>query len=115
MTSRKPSRPFLLLAFPFVLAGCKKPDLDISPMIFSECAGKSTVAHVEWRVPGTPVTPIGIYVAGVSHAPILWHSGGRIGKSDTGKWVFDGTTFSLRDGKGNLLARRTVTSVPCKS
>jgi hypothetical protein len=97
------------------LVGCKKVEFDVSPMTFSDCKGKSITAHLKWRVPGKPVMPINIYVADVIHAPTLWHSDGRSGEADAGNWIFDGTTFSLRDGQGNLLARRTITSIPCSA
>lgn len=96
------------------LAGCSKATLEVSPRNFSQCSGMSSSVHVKWTVPEEEELGAKIYVAGVSHSPRIWKVVKPSGEADTANAVYDGTTFTLRSASGMLLARRTVTSSPCK-
>lgn len=96
-----------------LLSGCHRVEFDLSPQHFSECQGTRVAVHVRWSVPATTPKPISIYVNGVGLPETLWTGGGTSGQADTGKWMFDGSSLSLRDGNGALLARRTMTTEPC--
>jgi hypothetical protein len=107
------SSVFLLFST-ILISGCDRVKLDLNPSHFSECQGSSVAVHVHWLTPQGTAKPVSIYVNRVGSPETLWVSGRASGEADTGSWMSDGSTLSLRDGKGALLARRTVISTPCK-
>lgn len=103
-----------LLLFVALASGCDRVKFDLTPQHFSECQGRRIIVHVNWHVPKRTADHINVYVNGVGLPETLWTSGGPNGEADTGKWMFDGSSLSLRDSDGVLLARRTVTTSPCR-
>lgn len=87
--------------------------IDLSPESFSECAGPNIVVRVQWRVRAGAQEPIHVYVSKPGRRESLWVTDGLVGEQTTGAWASDGMSFSLRDGTGKLLVRRTLTSTAC--
>ncbi len=96
-----------------LLIGCSRGKLDISPQHFSQCEGLSTSVHVRWNISENDRPGAKIYISDVNHQPRIWKVVNPSGEADTEKAIYDGTTFTLRDAQGVLLARRTVTAESC--
>lgn len=101
-----------------VLAGCARignSELQFTPAVFPECNGPNIVVDVAWDATAHTREPIRLMVYKPGNRPKLWYQGAPKGSLDTGKWMADGSTMELLDAQGNLLAMRTLETVPCGS
>lgn len=87
-------------------------NLTVSPSRIVQCTHPYVAVDVKWSVPRRH--SVRLYVYTVGEAPKLWVEDRNKGESRTGDWVADGTTIMLTDRNGEVLARRTVTSIHCQ-
>ena len=77
-------------------------------------AAPVAIAHVTWAAGALAADGVSIYVESPGNARKLWAEAGQKDKATTGKWVFEGTRFTLQDRvSGALLAQRSVDKIPC--
>lgn len=91
-------------AFTFVLSGV---DCSQTPV---------AVATVTWDVGTLAASGVSIFVESPGNPRKLWAEEAQKDEATTGKWVFEGTRFTLQDRiSGAVLAQRTVDKIPCPS
>ena len=57
---------------------------------------------------------VSVFVESPGNPRKLWVEAGQKDKATTGKWVFEGTQFTLQDRtSGAVLARRAIANIPC--
>lgn len=72
------------------------------------------IAAVAWDAGALAAGGVSIFVESPGNARKLWAEAGQKDKATTGKWVFEGTRFTLQDRvSGALLAQRSVDKIPC--
>lgn len=85
--------------------------LELVPDRITTCPNVPAEIDVTWRV--SRVDTVKIFTYQLGEAPHLWLAGGPTGEARTGPWIGDGTTLMITDGRGRVLARKTVESVVC--
>lgn len=108
----------LCVAAALLVAGCShfgNAELQITPAVFSECAGPDIVVHVAWNATRKTRAPVNLFVHKPGQTPVLWRQGEPKGEADTGAWASDGWTVDLVDQHGRLLATRTLVTTACPS
>jgi hypothetical protein len=91
--------------------------LSLAPDSFRDCDAKggAIIVTAKWDVTDSGSTGVAIYVESPGNDRKLWLVGGASGESQTGKWVFDKSKFTMLDKEsGKLLAQRAVVAVPCQ-
>jgi hypothetical protein len=68
---------------------------------------------VKWNVSRSNISSVNIFVNGINNPENLWAAVGLSGDLETGPWVSDGLTFTLKDQDGNILAKRTIETIRC--
>jgi|JI8StandDraft_1071087.scaffolds.fasta_scaffold62262_2 hypothetical protein len=72
------------------------------------------IATVAWDAGALAAGGVSIFVESPGNARKLWAEAGQKDRATTGKWVFQGTRFTLQDRvSGALLAQRSVDTIPC--
>jgi len=72
------------------------------------------IATLGWDAGALAAGGVSIFVESPGNARKLWAEAGQKDQATTGKWVFEGTTFTLQDRvSGALLAQRSVDKIPC--
>jgi hypothetical protein len=72
------------------------------------------VATLDWDAGALAAGGVSIFVESPGNARKLWVEAGQKDQATTGKWVFEGTKFTLQDRvSGALLAQRSVDKIPC--
>lgn len=83
------------------------------PIDLCDDSDESTIVEVVWNAPATS-GHFEIWVASPGETGKLWHATGPgVGRLATGRWVRDGTIFSLRDGSGKQVASTQVSGKDC--
>ena len=85
----------------------------ITPNIFSACEQSGNKLTASWNITKKDVTNVSIFVNSIGERESLWTSGSPVGTADTGNWVGDGLTFTLKDQNDKTLAKRTVETTRC--
>lgn len=117
--------PFLRCAFAlgslclgaFVLAGCSafgSSELEFDPAKLPACKGPLIVVHLRWNFQAETGKPVRIYVSSPGEVPKLWSVTGPKGDANTGRWMHDGSTITVRNSKGRLLGIRTLETTSCE-
>lgn len=103
----------LLLAC-VVAAGCSRKDvqLRLEPAVVRAC-DLPVATRVSWDVTRLGLKFVDIDVANLGEAPKFWTTGDARGTETSGVWAQDGYTVILKSKNGVVLARRTLTTVPC--
>ena len=100
-----------------VLAGCAKfggPSLVFVPAKLPTCQGPLISVRVRWNVEADTSGPIRIYVSSPGEPRKLWIVAATKGEKETGRWMHDGSTATLTNRKGRVLAVRTLETESCK-
>jgi hypothetical protein len=100
-----------------VLAGCAafgSLALEFTPATLPSCKGPLIVVHVRWDFETKTRQPVRIYVSSPGERRKLWTIAAPKGEMDTGRWMHDGSTITVRSSKGRLLGIRTLEATPCK-
>ncbi len=89
----------------------------VTPNRFRACEADNgaieTDAH--WDFSGTPTQEVAIFVTNTGSKPKLWIGGGAQGNARTGRWVYDGTLFTLIDSDTQSpLAQVRIEATPCQ-
>lgn len=72
------------------------------------------IATVGWDAGALAAGGVSVFVESPGNARKLWVEAGQKDEATTGKWVFEGTRFTLQDRvSGVLLAQRSVDKIPC--
>ncbi|MGF6223487.1 hypothetical protein [Pseudomonas sp. YL-218 TE3947] len=85
----------------------------ITPSVFSNCEQSGSKLTASWNVTKKDVTNVSVFVNSIGERESLWTSGGPAGAAETGNWVGDGLTFTLKDQNNKTLAKRTVETTRC--
>ena len=134
-------KSMLMLAAVLALAGCSQevpnvpapapvpaasaPPADAAPALPAEKltvelsgvdCGETPVAiaTLGWDAGSLAAGGVSIFVESPGNARKLWVEAGQKDQATTGKWVFEGTKFTLQDRvSGAVLAIRSVDKIPC--
>lgn len=81
-----------------------------------DCSGTPVaVATMGWDAGALAAGGVSVFVESPGNPRKLWVEAGQKDMATTGKWVFEGTQFTLQDRvSGVVLARRAVTKIPCQ-
>lgn len=81
-----------------------------------DCTGTPVaVATMGWDAGALAAGGVSVFVESPGNPRKLWVEAGQKDQATTGKWVFEGTQFTLQDRvSGAVLARRVVTKIPCQ-
>lgn len=81
-----------------------------------DCTGTPVaVATMGWDAGALATGGVSVYVESPGNPRKLWVEARQKDTATTGKWVFEGTEFTLQDRvSGAVLARRAVTKIPCQ-
>ena len=81
-----------------------------------DCTGTPVaVATMGWDAGALAAGGVSVFVESPGNPRKLWVEAGQKDQATTGKWVFEGTQFTLQDRvSGAVLARRAVTKIPCQ-
>lgn len=81
-----------------------------------DCSGTPVaVATMGWDAGALAAGGVSVFVESPGNPRKLWVEAGQKDEATTGKWVFEGTQFTLQDRvSGAVLARRAVTNIPCQ-
>lgn len=104
------------VAAALLATGCShfgNAELQITPSVFSDCAGPDIVVRVAWNATKATQKPVKLFVHKPGQPPVLWRQGAPEGEADTGAWASDGWTVDLVDDRGRLLATRTLVTTAC--
>lgn len=72
------------------------------------------VAMLRWDAGALAAGGVSVFVESPGNARKLWLEAGQKDEATTGKWVFEGTRFTLQDRvSGAVLAQRYVDKIPC--
>lgn len=72
------------------------------------------IATVGWDAGALAVGGVSVFVESPGNARKLWVEAGQKDRATTGKWVFEGTRFTLQDRvSGELLAQRSIDKISC--
>ena len=72
------------------------------------------IAALGWDAGALATGGVSIFVESPGNARKLWVEAGQKDQATTGKWVFEGTKFTLQDRvSGAVLAIRSVDKIPC--
>lgn len=93
----------------------KDIEFNINPGTFSACEQSGNRSTVSWNITREHVTTVNVFVNGMGERQSLWTSGNHVGSVETGPWVVDGLTFTLKDQNNKALAKRTVETTRCTS
>lgn len=85
----------------------------ITPSVFSACEQSGNKLTASWNITKKDVTNVSVFVNSIGERESLWTSGGPAGAAETGNWVGDGLTFTLKDQNNKTLAKRTVETTRC--
>lgn len=106
-------------AAPTPAAAAAEPELpvgDVSVALSAVDCKESpiAVATVSWDAGTLAAGGVAVFVESPGNARKLWVEAGQKDAATTGKWVFEGTRFTLQDRvSGAVLARRSVDAIPC--
>ena len=80
-----------------------------------DCTGTPVaVATMGWDAGALASGGVSVFVESPGNPRKLWVEAGQKDTAATGKWVFEGTQFTLQDRvSGAVLARRAVSKIPC--
>lgn len=94
--------------------GCSRQgvQLQLEPAVARVC-DLPVATRVSWDVTPLGLKYVDIQVANLGEAPKSWTTGGAKGAETSGAWAQDGYTVTLRSRNGVVLARRTMTTIPC--
>lgn len=81
-----------------------------------DCSGTPVaVATMGWDAGALAAAGVSVFVESPGNPRKLWVEAGQKDTATTGKWVFEGTQFTLQDRvSGAVLARRAVAKIPCQ-
>ena len=72
------------------------------------------VATVRWDAGSLAPGGVSVFVEGPGNARKLWLEAGSRDEAKTGKWVFEGSRFTLQSREtGDVLAQRSVDRIAC--
>lgn len=72
------------------------------------------IATLGWDAGPLAAGGVSVFVESPGNARKLWVEAGQKDQATTGKWVFEGTKFTLQDRvSGAVLALRSVDKIPC--
>jgi hypothetical protein len=72
------------------------------------------VATVGWDAGTLAAGGVAVFVESPGNPRKLWIEAGQKDQATTGKWIFEGTRFTLQDREsGEVLAQRSVNKIPC--
>lgn len=95
-------------------AGCSREGvrLRLEPAVARAC-DLPVATHVSWDVAPLGLKYVDVEVANLGETPKLWIPGKSRGAATSGAWAQDGYTVTLKARNGVVLARRTLTTIPC--
>jgi len=95
-------------------AGCSREgaQLRLEPAVARAC-DLPVATKVSWDVRPLGLKYVNIEVANLGEAPKFWTAGAARGTETSGAWAQDGYTVMLKSRNGVVLARRTLTTIPC--
>ncbi len=98
------------------LLGCTRETavLTLEPAVVEDCALPVAV-HVRWDASALGLHYAQLETNNIGKLPKLWISGASKGEDTTGVWAWDGYTVTLKSVNDVVLARRTLTTLPCTS
>lgn len=74
------------------------------------------VATVRWDAGTLAAGGVSVFIESPQNPRKLWADAAKKDEATTGKWVFEGSRFTLQDREsGAVLAQRTVDKIPCPS
>lgn len=81
-----------------------------------DCTGTPVaVATMRWDAGALAAGGVSVFVESPGNPRKLWVEAGQKDEATTGKWIFEGTQFTLQDRvSGAVLARRAITTIPCQ-
>ena len=81
-----------------------------------DCSGTPVaVATMGWDAGALAAGGVSVFVESPGNPRKLWVEARQKDTATTGKWVFEGTQFTLQDRvSGAVLARRAVAKIPCQ-
>ena len=98
-----------------MLAGCQRAELTLEPAVLEDCGpGPGKVVRVAWNAAEASPDGVAVELLRPGGDTVPWTRSRPVGEKSTGPWGSDGLTFILRAADGRELARRTVTTVPCR-
>lgn len=86
--------------------------LEMEPAQVPDCELPARVT-VHWDARKASPKGIALEISELGQQPRLWAKTKARGSEQTGPWLQDGDSITLRDANGRILARRTLTTVPC--
>ena len=110
-SSRRASALGLICLGALALAGCSafgSSELEFNPAKLPTCKGPLIVVHLRWNFEAETKKPVRIYISSPGEVPKLWSITGPKGEANTGRWMHDGSTITVRSSKGRLLGIRTL-------
>ena len=104
----------VLLSFVAVSACSRsaKVRFELQPSVVSACT-QPVATTVDWDVSGLGLQFVLIEVNNLGRQPKLWISGGPKGSASAGAWAHDGYSVTLKAKNGVVIAKRTLTTLPC--
>lgn len=107
---------YACVAIMLALAGCGRfgsSALVFAPATLPACKGPLISVHVRWNAEAETSGPVSIYVSSPEEPRKLWLIAAPKGERNTGRWMHDGSTLTLRNAKGRVLAVRTLETASC--
>lgn len=95
-------------------AGCSREgvQLRLEPAVVRAC-DLPVATRVSWDVTQLGLRYVDLEVANLGESPKAWTNGGAKGTETSGAGAQDGYTVILKSKNGVVLARRTLTTIPC--
>lgn len=84
----------------------------LEPSVVSAC-DVPVKTRVHWDVSALGLKYAQVDVNNFARVPKNWVSGEARGSHEAGAWAYDGYTVTLKSMNGVVLARRTLTTIPC--
>lgn len=88
--------------------------LELEPARVSDC-DTPTRATVHWDASKTSPAGITLEISQLGQASRIWLQTVPAGTEETGAWLQDGDSITLRDANNQILVRRTLTTTPCQT
>ena len=90
-----------------------KAHFRLEPNVVSAC-DLPVATRVIWDVTALGLKYVRFEVSELGGRPKHWMVGNAAGQLEAGAWADDGYTVTLKSMNGVVLARRTLTTIPCK-
>jgi hypothetical protein len=100
------------------LAGCTQfssSALEFTPAALPACEASLIAVHVRWDFHAVTREQVSLYISSPGGTSKLWVTAAPKGETNTGRWMHDGSTVTVRNSKGKLLGIRTLETTSCKN